>query len=808
MKLKKDKQIDYKSNTVFEGQDATIDPENMDKLFDLLQDPYKNPIGAVVREYTSNAFDSHSEAAFIKANSISDIRTEFPDYLNYSDDEIEELKKHLQVFDDDAVFVTLGKDETGHFWSTEDFGVGLSDSRVKNIFCSYLKSTKENTNSAIGAFGIGSKSGLSYTDVIHIRTRYNGVERVYMLRKGEKSPRLDNISVEDTTERNGTQIKIYIKSVKQYTWESNAQPEVPRFEEECKKQLAYFDNVYFTGSSSGNLPRDYKIYQGSTWIKNTDIEPFGNLHLCLGKVAYPIDWDNLGIVPIKSSVALKFEIGELDIVQTREDLKYTPRTKEALVNKINEFKDEIEDKWNEQYNSGFIDNFYNYLLYRKEYGEVIFKAEKFNIGFNLIDIFNDEEYENNFSILYTPFARLNFESEKIPDIAFFQDFSITSYVNETGLKHRNETVWNRIKESKSPIYRIEGPHETKKSRYIVTELERQSILLLRKSKARLSHYTQYFHLNKYPKDEWRDIIIATQKAVKSIIFERTESYQKVDIDSEWLKSTYKARKSLDTSKFNMYVFDGHSSYSGGFDTEKIVKSRVYGRIGSKLCIYGTKEQKKELKAFSTLFSSILNTRNNNSSKKLITIHAGARNFKYLEDLPNLITIENMAEHKLFIKYCTARYILENMKTNTDSDGRGNSSLANKMKNINFDISKNLKSIHLYTTKYEANGSRNVQLLNSFYEDVLKKDVLDKKMIDMMHNIDNYFKGMDFLNYLNLSEIPEEEIASIIYRFNKSLPISRHKRMNPNFYVNLNKQELEWLKGSEDEKMYKKTRMLT
>jgi hypothetical protein len=33
-------------------------------------------------------------------------------------------------------------------------------------------------------------------------------------------------------------------------------------------------------------------------------------------------------------------------------------------------------------------------------------------------------------------------------------------------------------------------------------------------------------------------------------------------------------------------------------------------------------------------------------------------------------------------------------------------------------------------------------------------------------------------------------------------------MNPNFYVNLNKQELEWLKGSEDEKMYKKTRMLT
>ena len=551
MKLKKDKQIDYSSNAVFEGQDARIDPENMDKLWDLLQDPYKNPVGAVVREYVSNSFDSHAEAAFIKANSISDIRTEFPDYINYSDDEIAELKKHLQVFDDDAVLVTLGKDETGHYWATEDFGVGLSESRVLDVFCSYLKSTKESTNSAIGAFGIGSKSGLSYTDVIHIRTRYNGTERTYMLRKGEKSPRLDNLSADSTSERNGTQIKIYIKKTKQFSW-SDPEPEVWKFEEECKKQLAYFDNVYFGGIFSGNLVNNYKIIEGENWIKNTAVTPFSGTHLCLGKVAYPIDWDNLGIEKLYSGIALKFEIGELDIIQTREDVKYTPRTKDAIIQKIENFKNEIENKWNEQYNCGIENNFSNYLVNKDNCNFIKFDAGDLNIELDIENIFSEEKIKSNFNLKYESFEKLGFDAEGITNQSFFIHFTIPSYVNESGLKHRDESVYSRLFDGKFPIYRIEGPHEAKKSKYIVTKLENQKILLLRKKKPSLVNYVKYFHLDRYPKNEWRDIIKAIQKAAKSAIFERTNSYQKVVIDKEWLKSTYKKRKSLDSSKFNIY----------------------------------------------------------------------------------------------------------------------------------------------------------------------------------------------------------------------------------------------------------------
>ena len=171
MKLNKEKQINFDSTMTLEGYDAKISQDDLHKLWDLLQNPYKNPIGAVVREYVSNSFDAHAEADFIKNNDLSSIRNEYSIYNDVSDEDIIKLKKHLKIFNNDAVHVKIAKDTGGWFWATEDFGVGLSPSRVKDVFCSYLKSTKEETDNVIGAFGIGSKSCLAYTDIVYIRTR-------------------------------------------------------------------------------------------------------------------------------------------------------------------------------------------------------------------------------------------------------------------------------------------------------------------------------------------------------------------------------------------------------------------------------------------------------------------------------------------------------------------------------------------------------------------------------------------------------------------------------------------------------------
>jgi hypothetical protein len=187
-------------------------------------------------------------------------------------------------------------------------------------------------------------------------------------------PRLDKISECSSTERNGTRIKIYIKQSRDRY--DTLKLEDYRFKEECKKQLAYFDNVYFDGCGVEN---DYKILRGTHWIHNDSTDPFDGMHMCLGKVAYPIDWDNLSCDKVGFPVALKFEIGELDIIQTREDVKYTPRTKKAILDKIEAVKEEWKKRW-EDNNILDTDDFIHYVKNRDMEPEIMYEGTHFNLA--------------------------------------------------------------------------------------------------------------------------------------------------------------------------------------------------------------------------------------------------------------------------------------------------------------------------------------------------------------------------------------------------------------------------------------------
>jgi len=154
MKLETKKQIEFATNSSFESIDATISSTDMHKLWDMLQNPYKDNIGSLVREYVSNSFDSHAEAMFIKEHSLEEIRAEYGIYNTVEDEELLLLKEHVEHCNNDAVVVSLEKDQTGWYWSTEDVGVGLSPTRVRTVFVNYLKSTKELSNTMIGALNI------------------------------------------------------------------------------------------------------------------------------------------------------------------------------------------------------------------------------------------------------------------------------------------------------------------------------------------------------------------------------------------------------------------------------------------------------------------------------------------------------------------------------------------------------------------------------------------------------------------------------------------------------------------------------
>jgi hypothetical protein len=300
MKIEVPKQLE--TNTIagdFNSLEAGIDESSLPFILEMLsKNFYSNPIGSIVREITSNCFDSHAEA-----NS------------------------------DDPVIIRLDEDKEGNYVSFNDFGVGLSPERMQTIYMQYFKSTKRHTNNQIGGFGLGSKTPLSYTDWFYITTNYDKKKYQYLFSKGERLPTLDLLSETDTEDKNGTEIRIYIKAT-----------DISKFQREMESQLCYFDNVYFEGCGIDN---EYNIYEGK-YFKYRSIGQYNQyMHICFGKVAYPIDWNQLNRGSIEIAVGIKFEISELVVTPNRESLRYT----DSVIKLVNERIDETIKELTELYNN-------------------------------------------------------------------------------------------------------------------------------------------------------------------------------------------------------------------------------------------------------------------------------------------------------------------------------------------------------------------------------------------------------------------------------------------------------------------------
>jgi hypothetical protein len=304
MKNYEKKNLDVESTGDFESTKMSIDAADTGFIFDLLfNQMYRDPIGSIIREITSNCFDSHIEAKV-----------------------------------EDAVVISFDEDEGGDYIAFQDFGIGISPDRMKNIYSKPAKSTKRDSNDQIGYFGLGSKSPLAYVEEgFFIDTISEGIYYSYLVHKGSSQPEITLITSEPTELRNGTTVKIYFKNSR----------DKQEFDRKLEKQLRYFDNVFVKGSNYFN--NDYKIYIGKTFKFRDDCNE--TMHICMGKVTYPIDWSKLGVEPISIPVGLKFEIGELPVTPERESIRYGSikieddkyvDTREIIKNRIAEFKLEIQ----------------------------------------------------------------------------------------------------------------------------------------------------------------------------------------------------------------------------------------------------------------------------------------------------------------------------------------------------------------------------------------------------------------------------------------------------------------------------------
>ena len=767
------KETEVRGTIGLKSSEASISEEDIDKLYKLIEAPYKRPISSIVREYTSNCFDSHQEAGV-----------------------------------DDAVIIKLDKSkEIGYYISFHDVGVGMSEDRMTNVFIKLLKSTKELTNDAIGAFGMGSKAGLSYNDFFFIETNFDGQYYKYIYRKGEKRPTLDLLIQEDTSERNGTKFIVPIKN----------ESDVVTFAEACNNQLHYFENVVYDYKNLSNflgyqynyvkeyLDNDFKLYKGKNFTirldKNTWDPSKSDLHILNGPVYYPIDFNNISNIDKYKDlqIGLNFEIGELDVIQTREDVRYNEKTvkiiKERLRDAIEELQkiygteDIIETKTYNEYVIKKNNSDNNYILIGEGDYKVtlrhkdVFPTKKvilkpfYDIDPNYNVPTNFKNYIFDRFIAHKTLTSSEFPNVKanVTDETIHKNYSNNIYTNVDLQKIINNSKSHDLDLPKMIITRDKNAHSVKLNKQIAFKNDESSFNYaipmfylvnhrewVSDDDSTVDYYNKLLYYNDN-NDIIRDKLVKlffaiSDKYVDNIIKQpNIIDYDNTQLDKTWYSDFATRTRKKATSRDNSLVNIKFRS-SRAWDTYKMTMHDL-ANYNSKYTIFIAPENDKDSLTLigheseyhpKSLFS------NKAIQKRCIKlISLAPSNYKKLaklvENKNNYYTMEDYINNKgdIKFKYLADLYIYHKLKESEMLNFILNSSSANSVvrKSISeefdsliVDVKEYTDNIHYYYSSwYRANSEKIVSEIENLsdFVDIKKHFILQK--IDKLKNYYVYFK---------------------------------------------------------------------
>lgn len=304
--------IDVKEATVTSNVPQTnvtamaIDVAGMAHIMGVLTNLYKDPELAVIREYYTNGVDAH-----IASGNTA------------------------------PVLVTLPSWDSPNY-TVQDFGVGMSEWDIKNVYSQYGASTKRNSNKQVGAFGLGCKSAFTITNQFTVVSVKDG-ERVTTLftKHTSGSYEANVISKVATTDANGTTVKIPVPSRKLNEFVSKAER-------------------FFSFSSDGIVLVDGKAPESALESSERIVDPAdptrevflrpkkeGDSFVIMGNIPYELSRTEIETSmrrigqPITAGFVrmpkyLPVPIGSVDLTPSREGLQFTEKTN-AVVDALMEF---------------------------------------------------------------------------------------------------------------------------------------------------------------------------------------------------------------------------------------------------------------------------------------------------------------------------------------------------------------------------------------------------------------------------------------------------------------------------------------
>ena len=338
MEINKEVYIEQDTVGTFKEITSSIRAEDLGMALDAVsKNLYSNPIGSFVRELVSNGVDAN------RANNSAEL-----------------------------VKVNIYKEGNTWYFQVKDEGKGMTPEHFTNVYMRWFNSDKRDNNEDIGGWGIGSKSPLSYKETYELTTVADGYEYEYIIVRQSPAPTATLLVERPTNKKSGTTVRIEID-----------EKDLWKLHEECKKQLIYFNNVYVLNEKY-YYENDFQIIEADLFKVRPDSFPFGNeMHIVLGQVAYPINWNFLGISPIYIPVGLKFNIGELPVTLSREEINYSDdAVKEVLLNKIETVYNDLYERYSNQHK---YTNLFDYMNFYYSGERMLKLTDNVNINFKIRD---------------------------------------------------------------------------------------------------------------------------------------------------------------------------------------------------------------------------------------------------------------------------------------------------------------------------------------------------------------------------------------------------------------------------------------
>lgn len=268
------------------------------KAFQILSSNlYSNPLGAMIRELSTNAYDAHVDAG----------------------------KK-------DVPFIITVPNALAPNFKIRDYGTGLTEEQIYKIYTTFFESTKTNSNDVVGCLGLGSKSPFGVADQFTINSYVDGTKTVYSaFLDSARIPSIAKFIDLPTDEENGIEIEVSLR-----------QDDARYFTNELKRQLKWFNlkpiiegDENFSWEELGEPTlsgTNWAVYRGQR-----------DSVVVQGQIAYPISIRDMGnsfknaenhyflASILDGGFVFDVNIGDVNIAPSREALTYDDATTNKLI---------------------------------------------------------------------------------------------------------------------------------------------------------------------------------------------------------------------------------------------------------------------------------------------------------------------------------------------------------------------------------------------------------------------------------------------------------------------------------------------